>query len=47
MAKDDESRSAEVSLDTSLGAHLARVRPAAGLSLRQVEDATNKDGSNA
>ena len=47
MAKDDESRSAEVSLDTSLGAHLARLRTAAGMSLRQVEEATNKEVSNA
>jgi transcriptional regulator with XRE-family HTH domain len=33
--------------DDSLGAHLARLRTAAGLSLRQVEDATEKEVSNA
>lgn len=32
---------------TSLGEHLARLRAAAGLSLRQVEDATDKEVSNA
>jgi transcriptional regulator with XRE-family HTH domain len=33
--------------DNSLGAHLARLRLAAGLSLRQVEEATDNDVSNA
>jgi HTH-type transcriptional regulator, competence development regulator len=33
--------------DDGLGAHLARLRTAAGLSLRQVEDATEKEVSNA
>jgi transcriptional regulator with XRE-family HTH domain len=33
--------------DDSLGAHLARLRTAAGLSLRQVEEATEKEVSNA
>lgn len=33
--------------DDSLGAHLARLRRAAGLSLRQVEKATDKEVSNA
>ena len=32
---------------TTLGKHLAALRTAAGLSLRQVEDATNKEVSNA
>jgi HTH-type transcriptional regulator, competence development regulator len=32
--------------DDSLGAHLARLRTAAGLSLRQVEEATQKEVSN-
>jgi len=31
----------------TLGAHLARLRLAAGLSLRQVEEATNNEVSNA
>jgi len=31
----------------SLGEHLSRLRKAAGLSLRQVEEATNKEVSNA
>jgi transcriptional regulator with XRE-family HTH domain len=31
----------------SLGAHLTRLREAAGLSLRQVEEATQKEVSNA
>lgn len=31
----------------SLGGHLARLRTAAGLSLRQVEEATEKEVSNA
>ena len=33
--------------DTSLGEHLARLRLAARLSLRQVEDATDNEVSNA
>jgi len=33
--------------DDSLGAHLARLRKAAGLTLRQVEEATNGEVSNA
>ena len=33
--------------DDSLGAHLTRLRTATGLSLRQVEDATEKEISNA
>jgi transcriptional regulator with XRE-family HTH domain len=33
--------------DDSLGAHLTRLREAAGLSLRQVEEATKKEVSNA
>lgn len=32
---------------TTLGKHLAGLRTAAGLSLRQVEEATNKEVSNA
>jgi HTH-type transcriptional regulator, competence development regulator len=43
MAKGDDQRVS----DDSLGAHLARLRTAAGLSLRQVEDATQKEVSNA
>lgn len=43
MATEDESRPANV----SFGAHLARLRTAAGMSLRQVEEATNKEVSNA
>jgi HTH-type transcriptional regulator, competence development regulator len=35
------------SIDDALGAHLTRLRTAAGLSLRQVEDATEKEVSNA
>jgi transcriptional regulator with XRE-family HTH domain len=35
------------SADDTLGAHLARLRNAAGLSLRQVEEATDKEISNA
>lgn len=31
----------------TLGAHLTRLRAASGLSLRQVEEATNKEVSNA
>lgn len=33
--------------DGSFGAHLARLREAAGLSLREVEEATDKEVSNA
>jgi transcriptional regulator with XRE-family HTH domain len=33
--------------EETLGAHLFRLRAAAGLSLRQVEDATEKEVSNA
>lgn len=33
--------------DDSFGAHLARLRNAAGLTLRQVEQATNEEVSNA
>lgn len=33
--------------DSSLGDHLTRLRTASGLSLRQVEDATSKEVSNA
>ena len=33
--------------DDSFGAHLARLRNAAGLTLRQVEEATNEEVSNA
>ena len=33
--------------DDSFGAHLTRLREAAGLSLRQVEEATEKEVSNA
>src|SRR3984957_10068594 len=43
MAKIGERRSSE----SALGGHLARLRVAAGLSLRQVEDATDKEVSNA
>jgi len=43
MAKTGEQRAS----GDSLGAHLARLRTAAGLSLRQVEDATEKEVSNA
>ncbi len=43
MAKTGKQRSP----DKLLGAHLSRLRKAAGLSLRQVEDATNKEVSNA
>jgi transcriptional regulator with XRE-family HTH domain len=43
MGKSGEHRAAE----DSLGAHLARLRSAANLSLREVEDATNKEISNA
>ena len=44
MAKPGEHQKAT---DDSLGAHLARLRSAAGLTLRQVEDATNEEVSNA
>ena len=37
----------QISPDDSLGAHLARLRIATGLSLRQVEEATKKEVSNA
>ena len=37
----------QVSPDDSLGAHLTRLRNATGLSLRQVEEATKKEVSNA
>jgi transcriptional regulator with XRE-family HTH domain len=37
----------QTSPNDSLGAHLTRLREAAGLTLRQVEDATKKDVSNA
>ena len=43
MAKTGDQKSP----DDSFGAHLARLRTAAGLSLRQVEDATEKEISNA
>jgi len=43
MAKNSDQKSP----DESLGAHLTRLRTAAGLSLRQVEDATKKEVSNA
>ncbi|WP_211306833.1 helix-turn-helix domain-containing protein [Acidiferrobacter thiooxydans] len=43
MAKIDDQKS----LSDSLGAHLMRLRTAAGMSLRQVEDATKKEISNA
>jgi HTH-type transcriptional regulator, competence development regulator len=36
-----------ISQDESLGAHLSRLRNATGLSLRQVEEATKKEVSNA
>jgi hypothetical protein len=35
------------STEGSLGSHLARLRKAAGLSLRQVEEATGQEVSNA
>ena len=37
----------QISPDDSLGAHLTRLRSATGLSLRQVEEATKKEVSNA
>jgi len=43
MAKPGE----QTSPSDSLGAHLIRLRTAAGLSLRQVEEATKKEVSNA
>src|SRR5271170_5924183 len=43
MAKADERRSPE----SEFGTHLARLRTAAGLTLRQVEEATEKEVSNA
>lgn len=43
MADDREHPSPKL----TLGRHLARLRTAAGLSLRQVEDATEKEVSNA
>jgi transcriptional regulator with XRE-family HTH domain len=43
MAKSGEHRVS----DDSLGAHLVRLRSAANLTLRQVEEATNKEVSNA
>jgi transcriptional regulator with XRE-family HTH domain len=43
MKKVGDSRSPE----STLGGHLARLRTASGLSLRQVEEATNKEVSNA
>jgi transcriptional regulator with XRE-family HTH domain len=43
MKKVGDSRSPE----SNLGGHLARLRTASGLSLRQVEEATDKEVSNA
>lgn len=43
MDKASEGRSPE----TTLGEHLARLRTASGMTLRQVEDATDKEVSNA
>lgn len=43
MEKASEARSSE----STLGEHLARLRGAAGLTLRQVADATEKEVSNA
>ena len=43
MAKSGDQNSPE----DSLGAHLTRLRTAAGLSLRQVEEASKKEVSNA
>jgi transcriptional regulator with XRE-family HTH domain len=42
MVKDDNPE-----FDDSLGAHLAGLRAASGLSLRQVEEATEREVSNA
>lgn len=48
MEKKTESKqSNREALEGSLGAHLSRLRSAVGLSLRQVEDATGKEVSNA
>jgi HTH-type transcriptional regulator, competence development regulator len=44
MAKSGDHQKAT---DDSFGAHLARLRNAAGLTLRQVEEATNEEVSNA
>ena len=44
MAKSNDHQKAT---DDSFGAHLARLRNAAGLTLRQVEVATNEEVSNA
>jgi transcriptional regulator with XRE-family HTH domain len=43
MPKASEGRAPE----SSLGEHLARLRTTTGMSLRQVEEATNKEVSNA
>lgn len=43
MPKSGDAKSPE----NTLGSHLARLRNAAGLSLRQVEEATKKEVSNA
>lgn len=43
MSKASEGRSP----DSTLGEHLALLRTATGMSLRQVEEATNKEVSNA
>lgn len=43
MAKSPDEKSA----DDTLGTHLALLRTAAGLSLRQVEEATEREVSNA
>ena len=43
MGEDRERESSAL----TLGRHLARLRTAAGLTLRQVEEATNKEVSNA
>jgi transcriptional regulator with XRE-family HTH domain len=43
MAKTNERRASE----SELGPHLARLRTAAGLTLRQVEEATEREVSNA
>ncbi len=43
MARHGERRDPE----TTLGSHLAKLRKAAGLSLRQVEEETEKEVSNA
>ncbi len=44
MAKPGDHQKAT---DDSFGAHLARLRNAAGLTLRQVEEATDEEVSNA